>query len=143
MKNQEDVEIEFEVEEAENASSGADDKVSNEIVRHYFRVPVNDSSGINARLGRHRYDVVNLAKGGITIRFPKGEKPFGIGDILPSIELTLPDQVLNLRGKVVHVSFDERECPVCGLKFIDMDEESAQVISGFYQHLRKQMFSKT
>ena len=142
MKKEVAVGIEFEVDDTENLPHMAGDKIPNEIMRHTFRVPVSDSHGVKARLGGRRYDVINLEKRGISIRLLKGEKPFGIGDILPSIELTLPDHVLNLRGEVVHVSFDEKECPVCGLKLIDMDEESTQLISGFYQHLRKQMFSK-
>lgn len=141
MKNEEG--IEFEVEEAKNASSGADDKVSNESMRHIFRVPVSESHGVKARLGGRRYDVINLEKRGIAIRLPKGAKPFGTGDILPSIELTFRDRVLNLRGKVVHVSYDEKKSPVCGLNFIDLDEESELRIVEFYRHLRKEMFSKT
>ena len=142
MKKEVTVGIEFEVDETGNPPHMAGDKIPNEIMRHIFRVPVNDSHGVKARLGRRRYDVINLEKRVISIRLLKGEKPFGIGDILPAIELTLPDHVLNLRGKVVHVSFDEKECPVCGLRFIDVDEESTQLISGFYQHLRTHMFSK-
>ena len=143
MKKEEDVQIEFEGEEAENTSPWADDKVSNLIVRDVFRVPVDDSYGVNACFGSRRYDVVNLSKRGIAIRLLKGEKPFGVGDALPSIELTLPDRVLNLRGKVVYVSYDEKKCPVCGLNFSDLDEESALRILEFYQHLRKEMFSKS
>ena len=139
MKKEVAVGIEFELD---NLPHMAGDKIPNEMTRHIFRVPVSDPHGVKALLGGHRYDVINLEKRGISIRLLKGEKPFGIGDILPSIELTLQDHVLNLRGKVVHVSFHEKECSVCGLRFIDMDEKSVQLISGFYQHLRKQMFSK-
>jgi len=143
MKKNAAVGIEFEVGETGNPPHMTGDKIPNEIMRHIFRVPVSDSHGVKVRLGGRRYDVINLGKRGIAIRILKGEKPFGINDILPSIELTLSNHVLNLRGKVVHVSFDEKECPVCGLEFIDMDGASAQLILGFYEHLRKQMFSKT
>ena len=143
MKKEVDVGIEFEVDETGNSPHMAGDKIPNEIMRHIFRVPVSDSHGVKARLGGCRYDVINLGERGISIRLLKGEKPFGIGDILPSIELTLPDQVLNLRGKVVHVSFDEKECPICGLNLIDLDEESELRICEFYRHLREEMFSKT
>ena len=142
MKKEEDVEIEFEGEDTENATYEADGKFSDVIVRDVFRVPVDDSYGVNACFGSRRYCVVNLSKRGVAIRLLKGQKPFGIGDVLPSIELTLPDRVLNLRGKVVYVSYDEKEYPICGVNFLDLDEESDPGILEFYQHLRKEMFSK-
>ncbi|MBC8207774.1 MAG: PilZ domain-containing protein [Desulfobulbaceae bacterium] len=143
MKKEEDVEIEFEDETVEEILLEGDDNVSNLIVRDDFRVSVDDSYGVNVCVGSHRYDVVNISKGGVAIRLSKGEKPFAMGEVLSPIELALPDRVLTLRGKVCYVSYDGQECPICGLSFAELDEESALQILEFYQYLRKEMFSKS
>ena len=138
MRKEED--IEFDVQTVEDTPSGVDEKKDPSIVRNIFRVPVSGSYGVCACFAGHKYDVVNLSRKGIAIRLPKGEEPFEIGKSLPAIELMLPDRVLNVRGKVVHVSYDEKECPICGLHFTDQDEDSELRMAEFYEHLRKEMF---
>ena len=143
MREEENVGIAFEIEKEGDPPSGDGNKLANEVSRRAFRVPVSDSDGLKVGVDGIQYDVVNLGDRGIAFRLVGGESGFAVDDILPSIELRFSNQVLNLRGKVIHISSGRNGGLICGLHFVDMNEETAHGVLRIYKHLRKQLFSNT
>lgn len=143
MKTGVDDGIEFEIEKQEDLQLKTHDNSAAGIKRQVFRLSVSESQGIKAKFSGIEYNVVDFAERGVAIRVTEGGSVFAVDDILAPIELILADQVFHLWCKVVQVSSDAEGSLVCGLHFIDMDEQTAQGISKFYRQLRKQLFLKT
>lgn len=112
-----------------------------ELMRDWFRVPVNSAERFRVNVSGREYDVINFSKSGFGIRIPKSDPWHAIGDLLP-IELEYLDQVIEVEGKVICVYDDEAESRVCGLCFMDLDEEAQIKIDELYWKLRNQLFQE-
>lgn len=111
-----------------------------EIVRKYFRLPASNPNEVKMQINDHQYDIIDIASEGIGIHLPL-PGIFSASKGLNSLKLTVQGRIFKLHGEVVHISSYEHGNYLCGIKFIDQDEESKHIISEYIKINRAKLFS--
>ena len=138
--------IEFEVEDIEESLNKTvyvplDNNLElKEIVRKYFRLPASNPDEVKVKINDQQYDIIDIASEGIGIHLPR-PGIFSAGKELNSLKLTVQRRIFKLYGEVVHISSCEHGNYLCGIKFIDQDEESERIISEYIKINRAKLFS--
>ncbi len=113
---------------------------SKKIVRKYFRLPVSSTDEVKAKINDQQYDIIDISSEGIGIHLPR-PGIFSVCEELSSLKLTVQGKIFKLHVEVVHISPCEHGNYLCGIKFIDQDEESERIISEYIKINRAKLFS--
>ncbi|UCD65847.1 MAG: PilZ domain-containing protein [Deltaproteobacteria bacterium] len=112
-----------------------------DIMRKYFRISVTGSEAISIKINNVPYDVVDVGDRGIGIRLGPEDIFVAVDDELP-IELKIEDLVYNLQGKVVHISPEGPEEFLCGIEFINIDNDAREKLMDYLQSYREKIFKE-
>lgn len=112
-----------------------------EIKRNYFRINVKGNDAVSVKINNVPYEVMALSDGGIGIRFSAEDILVSVGDELP-LELKIKDLVQSLLGKVVHISPSGPEEFLCGIEFLNMDNNSKTKLMEFLESCREKIFKE-
>ncbi len=110
-----------------------------EVSRSCFRVPVNKSDTLSIQIGKIAYPIVNMHTGGIAFRIQAGKGYFPVENERIDATITLKNRVFDVQVQVVHISDDEEEDPLCGLRFVSLDAVTAEAICTVYEVLKKRL----
>ena len=108
-------------------------------LRHFFRLPADESAKMKVRIDGREYQVVNLAYSGVGIRLSQ-QDVFQIDDHINQVELEIEGKCLCSRGRVVHISLDE-DSWLCGVELVELDKEGQVVLRGYVDHCREVLFA--
>lgn len=136
--------IDFEVDET--LEGGEDTPVFNTdqelLIRQSFRIPVELSDEFNVQINSRSYDLFNVGYEGFCVHV-KEENQFSLGQRLDHIRLTLNELSFAVSGMVVHVSPSETGRHLCGIKMVDLDQETLKAIRKYVQSSRTKLLSET
>ncbi|MEW6520731.1 MAG: PilZ domain-containing protein [Desulfurivibrio sp.] len=110
----------------------------NKIIRHVYRLPIEDEDKVAIEIGGTSYEVINLGAHGIGILVDE-ENAFTAGQQLEAIKLQLDSEHLQLQGRVVHVSPRDFQL-ICGIEFIKMGKENEKAMLNFLRRQRDNLF---
>lgn len=111
-----------------------------EITRHVFRQPNQKDTRISLLVHGEPFEVVNISANGIGISLEVGH-PFVTGQILDSLTLELEGEILNLKGRMVHISPREFLL-IGGIELVDMSGEDQEKFARFLERERKSLFDR-
>lgn len=112
-----------------------------QVIRHIYRVPVEQGDNVGVTVDGQRYEVVNLGSNGIGIRLPN-PVPFTVDGQVHEIGLQIAGELLRLSGKIVHVTPYGSDSYLCGIKLTDMNEESQRRLLDCVYRIRASLFTK-
>ena len=101
------------------------------ITRHLFRVPVGEQGDISALIAGQPFQVINLVANGLGILL-ENEIPFEVDQKLESIDLSIGEETLHLKGKVIHISPSEFQV-ICGIEFVKTSKKDEKKIIDYLQ----------
>jgi len=116
-------------------------EVTEEVVRHSFRVPCEKTDAGSAEIGGKTYPVVNIGIRGLGIRLPD-DALFPPGKKLPEIVFRFRDQRMLLQGRVVHVSLEEENVYLCGISLTELTAAQEKLMLELVQQQRLAMFGR-
>jgi len=109
-------------------------------LRHFFRLPADESAKMKVRIDGREYQVVNLAYSGVGIRLSQ-QDVFQIDDHINQVELEIEGKCLSSQGRVVHVSLDDDESWLCGVELVELDKEGQKVLRDYVDLCREALFA--
>ncbi|MEN8231902.1 MAG: PilZ domain-containing protein [Thermodesulfobacteriota bacterium] len=112
-----------------------------EAMRKNFRINVKGNSDISVKINDAKYEVFDVTDNGIGIIFSPEDILIAVDDELP-IELTIKETSHNLQGLVVHISPQGPEEFLCGIKFIDIDKNSKEILMQYLQTCKEKIFKE-
>lgn len=112
-----------------------------QVIRQIYRVPIANNDEVNVSVDGSEYEVVNLGSQGIGIRLSE-PVPFRVDGRNHEIDLRIEGNLLHLSGEIVHVTPYDADNYLCGIKLIDMDEESHRRLLGCVYRIRADLFTK-
>lgn len=115
------------------------EQVNNEIIRHVYRLPIDEKDQVAIDINKTRYKVINLDVSGVGI-LVNDDAAIAIGQRLQVITLHLEDSQIQLQGRVVHISPRDFQL-ICGIKFEKVSEENRRILVDFLRRQKKNIFS--
>ena len=109
-------------------------------LRHFFRLPVDESAKMKVSIDGREYQVVNLASSGVGIRLLQRDV-FTVDDFISQVELEIEGKCLSSQGRVVHVSLDDDESWLCGVELVELDKEGQKVLRDYVDLCREALFA--
>jgi hypothetical protein len=113
-------------------------KTESKIIRHVFRLPIEEGDNVSLEINDRTYEVINLGTNGIGILLDD-EDSFAAGQPLENVMLHLDTEHLRLKGKVVHVSPREFQL-ICGIEFVQMTGDEENKMLNFLRGHRESLF---
>jgi len=113
-------------------------KTESKIIRHVFRLPIEEGDNVSLEINDRTYEVINLGTNGIGILLDD-EDSFAAGQPLENVMLHLDTDHLRLKGKVVHVSPREFQL-ICGIEFVQMTGDEENKMLNFLRGHRESLF---
>lgn len=113
-------------------------KTESKIIRHVFRLPIEEGDNVSLEINDRTYEVINLGTNGIGILLDD-EDSFAAGQPLENVMLHLDTEHLRLKGKVVHVSPREFQL-ICGIEFVQMTGDEENKMLKFLRGHRESLF---
>ena len=110
-----------------------------EIKRNYFRISVIGKESFSLKINNVPYELIDIGDSGIGVKLTSEDIFFAVEDELP-IELKVENQVHNFQGKVVHINPEGHEDFLCGIQFINVDENTKTKWMNFLQSYREKIF---
>ena len=114
------------------------EKTESKIIRHVFRLPIEEGDNVSLEINDRTYEVINLGTNGIGILLDD-EDSFAAGQPLENVMLHLDTEHLRLKGKVVHVSPREFQL-ICGIEFVQMTGDEENKMLNFLRGHRESLF---
>ncbi len=108
------------------------------IIRHVYRIDVNDDDNISFTFENQPFKVVNIGSNGVSILLE--EDSFEVGQQLDSIDLVLANDTFQLIGEIIHISPHNFQL-IAGIEFLDMDENIVTKFANFLRNNRDNLFS--
>lgn len=115
------------------------DAVNKQTFRKAFRVPISDSYALTVRVGEENFGAFDVVENGVGI-FHSRRAAFSVGQDLADITLFFRGEPMVLRGRVVHVSRDDRGMIRYGVEFAELDEDLREQLTEFVRIARKEYF---
>ncbi len=112
-----------------------------EIKRNYFRINIKENDDVSVKINNVPFEVMGLNDGGIGIRLSSEDILVSVGDELP-LEFKIKNLVQTLLGKVVHISPFGPEEFLCGIEFLNMDNETKVKLMEFLESRRENIFKE-
>jgi len=113
-------------------------KTKNKIIRHVYRLPIEEEDKVAIEINGTNYEVINLGANGVGILVDE-ESTLAADQQLEGIKLQLDTDHLQLRGRVVHVSPRDFQL-ICGIEFIKMGKENEGTMLNFLRRHRDNLF---
>lgn len=101
-------------------------------IRETFRVPVDDDDSVKVIFSDIEFDVVNVATKGVGIRITKLDK-FEVGEQLKPLRLIINDKTFRLEGEIVHITPENPDTSVCGIRFTNMQDSTVDMLLNYLQ----------
>jgi hypothetical protein len=118
------------------------DLQSTDQVRESFRIPLDGSRKHLVSINQASYPLIDIAKDGVCF-VVSSELSLMEGDILTECRLLVGDQAVEpVKAEVVHLSSGSETYWICGIKWLDLDENAVKKIGDLLQDLRKEFFSR-
>ncbi|MDY0220946.1 MAG: PilZ domain-containing protein [Desulfobacterium sp.] len=109
-------------------------------VRHSFRIPLDGSKQHLVWIHQASYPLIDIANHGVSFGIPS-ELDLMEGEILTECRLLLGDQTIEpVKAEVVHLSPGSDNDWICGIHWLDLDEDAVKRIEAIVQDLRKELF---
>ncbi len=116
-----------------------EDTDSPEIVRHSFRIPVEDMEKIFLVINEIQYTIFDISTGGIGIT-PEGNTAFAVDDIIENCELHIFDDLFkNLKARIIHCSLGVEMTLQYGIQWVDLDKQSADRLNKIILTMKDQL----
>jgi c-di-GMP-binding flagellar brake protein YcgR len=112
-----------------------------DIMRKYFRISVTESDAISIKINNVAYEVIDVGDRGIGIRLGPEDIFVSVDDELP-IEMKIEGLVHNIQGKVVHISPAGPEEFLCGIEFMNIDDDAKTKLMDYLQSYREKIFKE-
>jgi PilZ domain len=112
-----------------------------EIKRKQFRINVKGNSAFALKVNNVSYELIDIGNTGIGIKLTSEDIFFNVDDELP-LEIKAENQIFTLKGKVVHINPDGPVDFVCGIRFIDFDQNTQAKWMNFLQSYREKIFNE-
>lgn len=113
-----------------------------EISRQCFREPIAPEEEITARLNGQNFRVIDIGSRGIGISLSSRDD-LTLGQEL-DITITLDEQLIRMRGKIVHISQKPEEGKYhCGIEFADLADETKKQLEEFIQKHHAELFGQS
>lgn len=135
---------ELELEDIEFDDDGSDGNLIEAaqaiIARKAYRLPVRDKDDAWLKVGDNTYPLIDISVEGVCIE-TRGKSPVSFDGFDSSCEILLgSDSFAGLEGEVVHTSFDYDGVWMCGIRWLNMDEQTCKRLEELLLTLRKEMF---
>lgn len=135
--------------EEENDSNAHQDEcktkqdTNNNVLRKSYRIPLSASDHVQVHINNKSYTVSNITHQGIQILFSQ-EGEFYTDQILDQIELSVENNSLLLKGKIVYVTLEDPETFSCGVDFGSFlqDDKAYSILKDFIDRKYQELFSK-
>ncbi|MBU0965990.1 MAG: PilZ domain-containing protein [Proteobacteria bacterium] len=114
------------------------DQTKNKIIRHVYRLPIEEEDKVAIEINGTNYEVINLGANGIGILVDE-ESTFTAGQQLDGIKLQLDTDHLQLQGRIVHVSPRNFQL-ICGIEFIKMGTDNEGKMLNFLRSQKDNLF---
>lgn len=111
-----------------------------EIKRKQFRINVKGNSAFALKVNDVSYDLIDISNTGIGIKLTSEDIFLNVDDELP-LEIKAETQVFNLKGKVVHINPDGPVDFTCGIRFIDLNQDTQTKWVDFLKSYREKIFN--
>ncbi len=111
----------------------------NQIIRHGFRAPVGASHKISLSIGKKKYAVFNLGACGVGIYLNDFDELHS-EQKLKGLQIDFAGKILNVDGRVVHISKDESHV-LCGIELTSIDSECEQELLNHLRACKNSLFS--
>ncbi|MCK5684945.1 PilZ domain-containing protein [bacterium] len=116
------------------------DVVVNESIRDSFRIPVEEIHNSIIVINEIQYSVFDISPGGIGFGL-KDNSQFSIDEIIENCELNIFDQSFkNLKVKIVHFSKGTTMPLQCGIKWVDLDNQTSDQLNKIVLKMKDQLF---
>ncbi|MFH1216907.1 MAG: PilZ domain-containing protein [Pseudomonadota bacterium] len=116
-------------------TSGLD---KNKITRQVFRLPVDEKVKVTIKINGTPFEVINIGANGVGL-LVDNDAPFAVDQVLSSIELNIDNDLLKLKGRVLHVSPHDFQL-ICGIEFVKPSKTNADKICQFLHSHRENLF---
>jgi hypothetical protein len=116
------------------------EKIQGKIIRHVFRLPIEESDKVSLEINDKTYEVINLGTTGIGILVDE-EDSFTVDQPLKEVVLHIDVERLQLKGRVVHVSPREFQL-ICGIEFVEMATEEEDKMLNFLSRHKESLFGE-
>lgn len=110
------------------------------IIRHVFRLPIDDQDNVSIIINGATFEVINIGANGVGL-LVDSDVPLAEGQTLPVIELRLENELLSLKGRVVHISPREFQM-ICGIEFVKTSKKNTDKILQFLRLHRETLFKE-
>jgi len=110
-----------------------------EIMRKKFRINVKGKSEFSIKINDAKYGIFDVCDNGIGIILNTEDIFIAVDDELP-VELKINETTISLIGKVVHINPKGPEELLCGIEFINIDNNSKEKLIAFLQTCREKIF---
>lgn len=111
------------------------------IVRQFFRMPINNCSNISFSIENHPHEIVNIGNRGIAFYVDETTETVKDQSILHPVTLQLGDKSIHLQGQTMHISPSGYQ-DICGMKFINMEKENREVLEKYLHDTLASVFEK-
>ncbi|MBW2466322.1 MAG: PilZ domain-containing protein [Deltaproteobacteria bacterium] len=112
-----------------------------EAMRKIFRIDISDNDDLSVKINDKTYELFDLGDNGIGLKLGTEDIFLDVGDEL-SVELTIKNKVLNLQGKVVHISPEGLVDRLCGIEFFNIDNEAQENLKEYIKSCREKIFEE-
>ena len=117
------------------------DVIVDKSIRSSFRVPVEEIQNIKLIINEIQYRVFDISPGGVGFGL-KDNSLFSIDEIIENCEFHILDQSFkSLKAKIVHFSKGTVMPLQCGIKWIDLDDESSDQLNKIALKMKEQLFT--
>ncbi len=115
---------------------------SEAVVRKSFRIPVAGKAGFTLINEGQTYPVANISASGLGV-LTNPDSTLFLGQILNDCELILlKESIKGLKGEIVHCSPDISGMRMCGIRWLNSDENDFTKIKSVLLTLKKELFGK-
>jgi c-di-GMP-binding flagellar brake protein YcgR len=109
-------------------------------MRKHFRVSVRGNNDISVMINDVKYEIFDISEGGIGILLSAEDIFISAGDEL-QVDLTIKETTNNVQGKVAHISPEGPEEFLCGIEFININQDLKGFLAHFVQSYKESMFN--
>jgi c-di-GMP-binding flagellar brake protein YcgR len=110
-------------------------------MRKHFRVSVKGNNDISVKINDVKYEIFDISEVGIGILLSPEDIFISEGDEL-QIELIIKETTYNLQGEVAHISPEGPEELLCGIEFINIDNDIKGILAQFVQACKENIFKE-
>lgn len=110
------------------------------VSRKSYRLPLKNKENFLLEFDSNTYPLLDMSIEGVSIEV-RAMTPISLGEIKSACKIIFGDKIFaGLVGKVVHTSLDCEGNWICGIHWLNIDEDISNSIEQALLALRKEMF---